>query len=184
MPNQQPHIPSENGLRQFALSPAAVVVFIFNRADELLMLNRPTRPRLWEVVSGALEAEETVLAGALREAEEELGSAVVLRPLGVVHISTFQYDDNAQYMLSLDYVMEYVEGALEAGDDIKGAELKWWKIEEILGSSENFLPPAHKPWMLKRALQLYHLWRDEPVEESDLQPSRIQGREHLEHDDK
>ena len=62
-PNQQPRIVSQNGLRSFACSPVSVVVLVVNDQEQFLFGHHRTRQR-WEAVSGALEAEESVLVAA------------------------------------------------------------------------------------------------------------------------
>src|SRR5262245_48640590 len=94
MPNQQPRITTVNGRRQFSCSAVALQAIIVNSDEQVLLLSSPTRNRggAWQVVSGALEAEETILAGTLREVREEVGPAIQVRPLGPVHVCTFRYD--------------------------------------------------------------------------------------------
>ena len=53
--------------RSFATFPAAVVVPIVNRREELLLLESPHRPGWWEPVNGAVDEGETLLEAALRE---------------------------------------------------------------------------------------------------------------------
>ena len=60
--------------RSFATFPAAVVVPIVNKREELLLLESQRRPGLWEPVNGAVEEGETLLEAALREVREEAGA--------------------------------------------------------------------------------------------------------------
>ena len=96
----QPNMVTLTG-RRFACSTAAVLAYLVNEDEQLLMLSHPKRKGWWEVVNGALEAEESVLDGVLREVWEEAGEWVRVRPLGAIHIETFHYDQNVPYMLSL-----------------------------------------------------------------------------------
>src|SRR5688572_13072672 len=98
MPNHQPIITAAHGKRTFACSAAAVLAFIVDAHERILLLAHPKRRGEWEVVNGALEAEETILDGVLREIREEVGPAVQVQPLGTVHAWTFWYDDTVQYM--------------------------------------------------------------------------------------
>jgi len=50
--------------RRFAAFPAAVVVFVLDAEERLLLLSSPRRPGRWEVVNGAMDASETVLDAA------------------------------------------------------------------------------------------------------------------------
>src|SRR5512132_651423 len=68
MSTHQPFLTSTEGTRRFACSAIAVQAIILNAAEQVLLLSSPTknRPDEWQVISGALEAAETVLAGVLR----------------------------------------------------------------------------------------------------------------------
>ena len=147
-----------------ACSPAAVVVFLVDENERILLLDNVRRGKGWEVVSGALEAEETVLDAALRELHEELGSDVRVRPLGTVHASTWHYDDNAQYMISICYLMAYDGGPIVPGDDMAGSEYRWWTLAELEKAS---VAIPRERWLLERAVELYRLWNGQTVE---LQP--------------
>ena len=161
----QPTVSTRQG-RHFACSPAAVLVFIINEQEEFLLLRHPERAG-WEIVNGALDAGETVLAGALREVAEEVGPTVRVRPLGAVHIQTFHYDEQARFMLSLSYLVAYEGGAVQPGDDMAGSETRWFSLAALLDEATPILVPPRMRWTFPRALQLYRLWQDEEV---PLQP--------------
>lgn len=112
MPSQQPVQPVMTSVRgrRFACSAAAVVGFIVDELERILLLSSHKRPGAWEVVNGGLEANETLLEGALREIREEVGPQVRVRPLGVIHALTFHYDENVPFMISVDFLFAY-EGA-------------------------------------------------------------------------
>lgn len=141
--------------RVFACYPAAVVIFIINPQEEILLLESPKRHR-WEVISGAMEADETVLAGALREVREEVGPHIQIRPLGALHSATFAYDENVPMMLGLSYVMAYEGGEIIPGDDIAGAPYRWATPAQMRDLP--LTPPAHQPWLAERAVELYRLY--------------------------
>ena len=163
---EQPLITATNG-RQFACSVAAVLVFVVDEAGQVLLLVHPRRPNAWEVINGALEREETILAGALRELREEIGPDVSVRPLGVLHAFTHSYDARVQYMLTICYLVAYEGGAIEPGDDMKGSEYRWWSPDDFIAAQARLLVPTNQSWLLRRAVELYHLWRDQTPE---LQP--------------
>ena len=168
MPQTQPTITTTDGKRQFACSPAAVVVYVINERQEILMLAHPQRQGHWEVVNGALDAGETIIEGVLRELHEEIGPAVRVRPLGTVHAYTFHFDANAPYMISLSYVVAYEGGEIQPGDDMAGSQYKWWKLEELMADDVRIaIPPPDEKWLFRRALELYLLWQDHT---DDLQP--------------
>lgn len=159
--NQQPRIVSQNGLRSFACSPVSVVVLVVNDQEQFLFGHHRTRQR-WEAVSGALEAEESVLDAAMRELREEMGPAIRARPLGVVHASTFRYDDNARFMIGIVYLMAYEGGDVVPDDDMGGSGHRWVGRDALLsGELEVWIP--RQGWILRRAIAMYRLWRDEEV---------------------
>src|ERR1051326_7539009 len=117
MRSLQPLISNKKGTRRFACSAVALQAVVVSREETTLLLSSPTRnPNgAWQVVRGALEAGETVLQGTLREAHEELGSDIRLRPLGTIHVQTFHYDENVQYMIAIYYLLAYEGGAVHQG---------------------------------------------------------------------
>ena len=153
--------------RQFATSAVAVQAIIINQAEEVVLLYSPTRQQGWQVVSGALEANETLLAGTLREIYEELGPNIQIRPLGTVHTETFHYDQQVQYMLSSYYLFAYQGGNIVPSDDMIGSDYRWWSMTELNKVSD--FHSSTKPWILKRAIELYRLWVNKP--KLPLQPT-------------
>ncbi len=170
MLSQQPHITTADGRRRLACSPVALLVFIVNEQEEVLLLAHPKRGGSWEVVNGALEARETVVEGALRETREEAGEEVRVRPLGTVHISTFHYDENVQYMLSVGYLMAYEGGRIQPGDDMAGSRYKWWRLDDLKDVNVKVLIPPDGKWLIERAVELHRMWIGREVE---LQPELI-----------
>ncbi|MCP5097745.1 MAG: NUDIX hydrolase, partial [Chloroflexi bacterium] len=61
--------------RPFAASAVALQAIIINEQEQVLLLSSPQRNLNgeWQIISGGLEAEETVLDGVLRETAEEAG---------------------------------------------------------------------------------------------------------------
>jgi 8-oxo-dGTP pyrophosphatase MutT (NUDIX family) len=161
-----PVVSSSKGKRRFACFPVAILAFVVNDAEELLLLAHPDRGGAWEVINGALEAGETVLEGALRETREEAGPDVQVRPLGTAHVSSFHYDDQVRYMISLSYLLAYEGGTVHPGDDMAGSEFAWWGLDDLMRDDVELLVPPEK-WVAARAVELYRLWRDSSEE---LQP--------------
>ncbi len=168
MPNQQPRVPNVRGTREFATSPGAVVAYVIDEQERLLLFKHPRRTH-WEVISGALEAEETVWQAALREVAEEAGPGLQVQPLGALHTATFRFDDNNHYMLSLSLLLAARGGAASAGDDMAGSEVRWFTFDELDDPALPLLPPTDQAWLRRRALQLYRLWQAEPVPLAELQ---------------
>jgi ADP-ribose pyrophosphatase YjhB (NUDIX family) len=163
----QPVIVSQKG-RPFTTSAIALQAIIVNEQEQILLLNSPTRNHGWQTVSGGLEAGETILAGVRREVAEEAGPEVRVRPLGVIHAQTFQYDENIPFMVGIYYLMVYEGGKIMPGDDMAGSICRWWNLDELDG--DNLLwHPTVILWMLRRAIDLYRLWKDDL--ERPLQPN-------------
>ncbi|HET9907111.1 MAG TPA: NUDIX hydrolase [Anaerolineales bacterium] len=108
----------------------AIQAIIINQDQQVLLLSSPTRKQGWQVVSGALKAGETLLAGTLREVYEELGKNIQVRPLGTVHIETFHYDEQVRFMVSSYYLFAYQGGRIIPGDDMKGSKHRWWSMKK------------------------------------------------------
>ena len=104
MGGQQPYVTAVDGKRKFVCSPVAVMAFIVNDREEILLMAHPDQQGGWQVVNGAMEADETVLQSVLRETREEAGSDLRVRPLGTIHISAFHYDERVRYMLGVAYL--------------------------------------------------------------------------------
>jgi ADP-ribose pyrophosphatase YjhB (NUDIX family) len=162
--NRSSEIVATNG-RWFATFPAAVVVPIVNRREELLLLESPDRPAVWQPVNGAVDHGESLLDAALREVREEAGERMDVRPLGVVHASTFAYDDRVRHMVSVVYLMAHESGEPLPGDDMRGSRVRWSTLNAIDADALRLLPPLDRPWLRHRTLELFRLWRSErPVE--------------------
>ncbi len=164
---KQPLITTAAGDRRFACSAAALLAFIVDEQERILMLAHPKREGAWEVINGALDAGESALDGALREIREEAGPHVRVRPLGAVHIGSFHYDENVHFMLSLSLLFAYEGGEVLPGDDMRGSRYRWWRLEELMAEEVNILTPPDQKWVFARAVELYRLWKDQRVE---LQP--------------
>jgi 8-oxo-dGTP pyrophosphatase MutT (NUDIX family) len=165
----QPHVTSASGRRQFACSPVALMPIIIDPEERILLLASPTRrpDGAWQLVSGALEAGETVLEGVLRETHEEAGSDLRVRPLGAVHVHTFYYDQNVPYMIGIYYLLAYESGQVQPGDDMRDSQFRWWRLEELAQEKVKlFVPP--QLWVLQRAIELYRLWKEQGQIDIDL----------------
>lgn len=154
-----PTVTTTDGRRVFPCFPAAVVVFIINDREEFLLLHHPQRAG-WEVVNGGLDAGLTILEGALKETREEAGPQVRVRPVGVVHASSFHYDENVRFMLSISYVMAYEGGPIEPGDDMAGSRVAWFGLAELESGKVPLVVPTTGPWLFRRAVEVFRLWRD------------------------
>jgi ADP-ribose pyrophosphatase YjhB (NUDIX family) len=147
----------------FATFPAAVVVPVVNSDEEFLLLENPGRAGLWEPVNGAVDEGETLLAAALREVREEAGPHLRIRPLGVVHASTFAYDARLRRMISVVYLMAHDGGYTQPGGDMSGSHVRWATSAEIESERLRLLPPLHQEWLRERAVDLFRRYRSEPA---------------------
>jgi ADP-ribose pyrophosphatase YjhB (NUDIX family) len=172
MHNRQPIIVDAARERTFACFPAAVLAFVVDAEERILLLAHPRRKGEWEVVNGALEAGETLLDEVMREVREEIGDSVRVRPLGTLHAFTFVYDGQVQYMLSLCYLLEHQGGEVRPGDDMRGSAFRWWSLDELADDGVRLIVPRDQKWLAARAIGLYRLWRDQQV---DLQPTLDPG---------
>jgi ADP-ribose pyrophosphatase YjhB (NUDIX family) len=153
--------------RPFVTTPIALQAIIMNDEEQFLLLNSPGRDQGWQVVSGALEGEETILDGTLREVGEELGEQVRVRPLGIIHAETFHYDEQVRFMAGTYYLMAYKGGEIVPGDDMAGSEVRWWSLNELRAEGLHFNVTL-KLWLMERAMVVFRLWKDEG--ERPLQP--------------
>lgn len=167
------HVIAASGGRLFETHPAAVVVPVVNRHEEILLFESPLRPGWWEPVNGAVDARETLLDAALREVREEVGPDLQVRPLGVVHASTFAYDAVVTHMISITYLMAYEDGAPRPGDDMHGSRVKWATIDEIESHGLRLVPPLDQEWLRRRTIDLFRLW--EPASDVTLQGRLAEG---------
>lgn len=148
--------------REFTCFPAAILVFLINQRDEILLLSE--QPGRWSIIAGAIEAGETILGSALRELREETGGSIRATPIGVAHAHTYHYDAVAQNMISVYYVMRHERGEVVPGDDMAGARHAWWSLEQIRERMDEVSVPAGQVWLFERALQCAHLGARDPAE--------------------
>lgn len=161
MLNLQPFVSNQKGTRRFACSAVAVQAVVVSPQEKVLLLSHPTRngSGVWQVVSGALEAGETVLDGTLREVYEELGGKIRVRPLGTIHVQTFHYDENVQFMIAIYYLFAYEGGDVTPGDDMLGSQYRWWSMAELEDENIRVVVPPAQNWILERGIELYRLWK-------------------------
>lgn len=162
----QPRVVTADGRRDFACFPAAILAFVVNDRDEILMLSHPERKGGWEVVNGAIEEGESPVEALLREVAEEAGPEVDIQPVATVHAFLYRYDAAVPAMLSIAYAAHYRGGRVSPGSDMSMSEHRWIGIDQIESSQVTLLAPT-QPWLFRRAIAVCHLFRDDQV---DLEP--------------
>jgi 8-oxo-dGTP pyrophosphatase MutT (NUDIX family) len=162
MAADRPDVIASAAGRVFATFPAAVVVPIVNRQEQFLLLESPRRRGWWEPVNGAVEAGETLLEAALREVREEAGPELRVRPLGVVHASTFAYDALVPRMIGVTYLVAHEGGEAVPGDDMRGSRVRWATSDDVDAQGLRLVPPLDQAWLRRRTLELFRLWQDVP----------------------
>lgn len=144
----------------------AVRLVVLDADDRLLLFHTrdPTYPELgtwWELPGGGMEADETYLDTAVRELREEAGIVVTRDRVGP---PTWRRDASFRYRgerrlqhetviaVRLLGLRPAVDGSHRVGfeeEDYFG--FRWWKITEVVGSSEHFYP-GRLPALLPRFL--------------------------------
>ena len=98
---------------------------------------------------------------------QEAGPAVKVRPIGVIHAYNFHYDEQAQYMLSVCYVMAYEGGEVIPGDDMRGSRVGWFGLDALQDEQLKVIVPPQDRWLFQRAIDTYRLYKNDAV---SLQP--------------
>ncbi len=177
MPPDLPTITTQDGRRTFACAPLALVIFIVNADERILVLSNPKAAGRWEVINGAFEHGETLLAGCLREIREEGGDQLRVRPLSVIHAHSFPYDPAIPHMTSLSYVFAYEGGDVIPGDDMAGSRVHWASLDEIASGAIEMVVPL-QPWLFARAIEVYGLLKDRPPVEHQPPLESLAGRKY------
>jgi len=137
-------------------------VIIINSESELLLFSHEADE--WTVVAGAVEPNETIRDAAYRELSEEAGAELSAKAVGVAHAHTFHYDEQVRHMISIYYVMRYERGEIIPGDDMRGAEYRWWTLQDLKSKPELLAIPKHQVWILERAIELAKKYGDEDAD--------------------
>ena len=160
----QPVMIGPDGSREFICSPTAVLGVIFRSDEQVLLFSKG--PGRWRVISGAVEREENIRDAAVREVAEEAGPDVKVRPLGAIHAFRYAHNPSVIPLVCIPYLLEYQSGEVVPGDDMAGAELGWYSVDQI--EQMHISVPDGQRWLFRRALHLYRALRD--ADDVDLEP--------------
>ena len=118
--------------------------------QERFLVGRHLKRRKWECVSGALEANETLVEGGLRELREEMGPDVRAKPLGVIHASSFHLRPKRPLHVERRLCDGLRGGVVRPGDDMSD-EFRWLSLEEIKAHTPRVTIPMYD-WLFEDAL--------------------------------
>ncbi len=125
--------------------PVAVHVFLV-RADEILLLRRFAtgyEDGNYSVVAGHVEAGETVIQGAVREAREEAGIEIDPAELRIGHVMHRRGDDER---VDFFVVVERWAGDLHNAEPTKCDELRWCPLATLPGNTIPYVRQAITSW--------------------------------------
>ncbi|MCX2949209.1 NUDIX hydrolase [Lentzea sp. NEAU-D7] len=110
-----------------------VHVLLVRDGEVLLSRRRDTDPRfdgLWHLPSGKLDAGESVLGGAVREAAEEIG--VVIEPGDLRHVHTLHANGSGvEPRLGLYFEARRWRGEPVNREPEKCSELRWFGLDAL-----------------------------------------------------
>ena len=135
------HVITSVGGRLFETHPAAVVVPVVNRHEEFFSSKAPPAGLVGASERGNRERKNAARGRAPRGPRGSGSRAASASPRGM-HASTFLYDAQVTRMISVTYLMAYVDGDPRPGGDMRGSRVRWAAPDEIESQSLRLLPPS------------------------------------------
>ncbi len=111
--------------RLYPQVPRLAVGAICFQGKRVLLVQRNQEPKkgVWTFPGGVVDLGESVTDAVRREVEEEC--RIVVRPITLVdayeHIEFESTQQVKYHYIILEYLVEYISGDLEAGDDVRDA---------------------------------------------------------------
>lgn len=131
----------------------AARVVVLDREDRVFLINSndPANPHArtwWEIPGGGMDPGETSAQAAARELREEAGiTSAKMGP--VVWTQSVQFTFAGLYFDQDEFIhvawteqTELVETRLEAFEAMAFQGSRWWTVDEVVSTSDEFLPPA------------------------------------------
>lgn len=140
------------------------ITLFIQRGTDFAVIRKPSYPRhIYRAPSGGVEPDETLEAGALREAYEETGLIIVLRVyLFRAHVVFLPKGERGETIPWTTHVFlaEWLEGEPHPVDTKEIAEARWASREELTTTLQEALDTAstaglrYRGWLQRQALSI------------------------------
>ncbi len=131
---------------QYAKVYPTVDVAVFKNDKTEILLGRKANSSNWRLVGGFSDpTDKSFEKAALREMKEECGDLQVTNLCYETssRINDWRYRNEVDQIITLLFSCDYVEGQVQAQDDIK--ELQWFKLNDLPGmEAGDKLSPEHQ----------------------------------------
>ncbi|HKB58723.1 MAG TPA: dihydroneopterin triphosphate diphosphatase [Gallionellaceae bacterium] len=117
--------------------PVSVLVVIYTRAMDVLLLERADAPGYWQSVTGSRDGEESLRDTAIREVAEETGIDATARPLADWQVENV-------YEIYPKWIHRYAPGTTHNTEHVFGLELPAPVVVKL--SEREHLRQQWLPW--------------------------------------
>ena len=142
---QEEHLAIQKSRKTWGSGPFITLDALVQACGHILLVRRGRCPGkdLWAIPGGFLEPEERLLAGALRELEEETGLALKQRPTGYLlkAVAVFDHPDRSQRGRVITHAHHFLlnaSGLPEVAGSDDAAEARWVPIAELEAMENQF----------------------------------------------